>query len=172
MSVQAFNHYQIEIGWIIYFFKVKKKLLLFFFLTPRQEYNILSPNCFRETIGKGKGTDQIKQEIKVCNRQQLIYLYFEGQQRMGPVFLLLYVPLVTFLCSVIVYFSCVQSFPVRNHIGIFQKWIYLIGSSILFDWFINSVRPESLFDSGPWILLLLVSNTIMEYFQHKDKGHN
>ena len=27
-----------------------------------------------------------------------------------------------------------------------------------FDWFINSVRPESLFDSGPFILLLLVSN--------------
>jgi len=42
----------------------------------------------------------------------------------------------------------------------------------LFDWFINSVGPESLFDSGPWILLLLVSNTIMEYFYHKDKGHN
>ena len=37
-----------------------------------------------------------------------------------------------------------------NHIGIFK--IYL------FDWSINSVRPESLFDSGPFILLLLVSN--------------
>lgn len=28
----------------------------------------------------------------------------------------------------------------------------------LFDWFINSVRPESLFDSEPFIILLLVSN--------------
>jgi len=31
----------------------------------------------------------------------------------------------------------------------------------LFDWFINSVWPESLFDSGPLILLLLVSNNGM-----------
>lgn len=37
--------------------KVQKNY--YFFLTRRQEYNILSPNSFRETIGKGYELNQI-----------------------------------------------------------------------------------------------------------------
>lgn len=71
---------------------------------------------------------------------------------MCPLILLLDVPLVTFLCSFDFLFYLCLVFPD------YKSYRIEIFEMDFFDWFINSVRPESLFDSGPFILLLLVSN--------------